>query len=218
LTKVFKRILMVGLLAGVVLGIASQTANAAVVTFNLTSDHCTGGCLTGQSSGGTITITDVAGGVSVDVTLANGNKFVSTGFQTDFGFNLTGTPVITYSLVTSGFAPTGGSPQSAGSLMMDGTGTFQYGVDCTACGNGGSNPQAGPLDFTITATGLTTNSFVQNGAGQFFAVDMLSGTTGKTGAVDASAKNVPTPEPNVLFGLGLGLVSLGLAGRRYFLG
>jgi hypothetical protein len=216
---IFKRMLMVGLLAAVVLGIASQTANAAVLTFNLTSDHCSGGCLTGQTSGGLITITDAgANTVTVMVALANNNKFVKTGFDTDFGFNLSGNPTITYSGVTSGFDPTGSNPQAAGSLHMDGTGFFAYGVTCTVCGPGASNPQTGPLNFTITAAGLSTASFVQNADNQFFAVDMISGTTGNTGAVDASVKNVTTPEPNVLFGLGLGLVSLGLAGRRYFLG
>src|SRR5215471_7001093 len=119
---------------------ASPPSQAATLTFNLTSDHCTGGCLTGQTSGGTVQITDTAANtVQVTVTLANNNKFVSTGFQTDFGFNLTGSPTITYTSVTAGFAATGGSPQTAGSRHMDGAGDFQYGVTCTACGPGGSN-------------------------------------------------------------------------------
>jgi hypothetical protein len=208
-----------GILALAALGLTLAVPSAAradTITFALTSDHCTDGCLTGQTSGGTVTIMDVSGGVSVDVTLANANRFVSTGFDTDFGFNLANNPTITFSGVTSGFTPVA-NPQTAGSLHMDGTGFFEYGVNCTACGNGGSNPQSGPLDFTITAAGLTTASFQQNAAGQFFAVDMISGTTGKTGAVDAS---VGTPVPGPLAGAGLpGLVAacvglIGLARRR----
>src|SRR5262249_54741309 len=132
-------------------------------------------CLTGQTSGGTVTVVDNGGGsLTFTVTLANSNKFVSTGFETDFGFNLAGNPSITYSSVATGFAATGANPQSAGSLHMDGTGNFEYGVTCTACGSGGSNPQDGPLTFTISGTGLTLASLETNAAGQFFAVDLIS--------------------------------------------
>ena len=194
------------------LGMTTIASHAATLQFSLTSDHCDGGCLTGQTSGGTITITDVSGGVSVNVTLLNGNEFVHTGFDTDFGFNLTGTPTITFSGVTSGFAPNA-NPETAGSLHMDGTGYFQYGVQCTACGSGGSNPQTGPLNFTVTATGLTVASFIQNATGQFFAVDLISATTGKTGGVDASVvSSVPLPPAALLFGTAL--VGLGILGRR----
>jgi hypothetical protein len=209
------KLLSVLALSAGLLGMTAVASHAATETFSLTSDHCDGGCLTGQTSGGTITITDVSAGVvSVNVTLANGNEFVHTGFDTDFGFNLTGAPSITFSGVTTGFTPNGlPNPVFATSLMMDGTGTFEYGVQCTACGNGGSNPQTGPLNFTITATGLTVASFIQNAAGQFFAVDLISGTTGKTGAIDASVvSSVPLPPAALLFGTAL--VGLGVLGRR----
>ena len=49
-----------------------------------------------------------------------------------------------------------------------------------------SNPQPGPVDFTIAAVGLTINSLQQNSFGQFFAVDLI-GSSGNTGAVDARA-------------------------------
>lgn len=105
--------------------------------------------------------------------------------------------------IASGFTP---NSNSAGDLKMDGTGDFEYGVNCTVCGNGASNPQQGPLDFTITGgSGLSTASFEKNADGQFFAVDIISPVTGKTGGVDASTSVVSTPDGGatlVLLGLG----------------
>src|SRR5262249_4948905 len=127
---------------GFVAAVSLVTANlvfagatyANTLVFDLTSDHCGGGtpgCLPDGGSSGTVTITDVSGGVSVSVALDSAYRFVHTGFDTDFGFNLANNPTITYSGVSSGFTPTGANPQSAsGGLHMDGTGNFEYGVTC----------------------------------------------------------------------------------------
>ena len=185
--------------------------------FNLTSDHCTGGCLGGAASAGTITVTDLGGGtLSFSVNLNAGFSFVSTGFDADFGFNLVGNPLITYTGVTSTFTPVA-NPESAGSLHMDGTGFFEYGLTCTSCGNGGSNPQPPPLNFTIHGTGLTLGSLEVNAVGQFFAVDLLG--NGNTGAVDASfctanCGDIHVPEPAPLALLAIGLLAIVGSMRR----
>src|SRR5262245_24241248 len=67
----------------VVLGLASLPAQADTLRYTFTSDHCSavGGvtCLTNFPNGaGLITVTDVAGGVSVDVQLPATWGFVST--------------------------------------------------------------------------------------------------------------------------------------------
>jgi hypothetical protein len=161
------------------------------LTFNLTSDDCTGNCGPQTGGFGNIVVTDLSTNVvGVTVTLLNGNKFVDTGAGAALGFNLSGSPTITYGNVTTGFTPVA-NPETAGVNHMDGTGDFQYAVNCTGCGSGGSNPLAGPLSFQITGTGLSTASFDQNASLQFFSVDILSGTTGKTGDVDASNSGIP---------------------------
>jgi len=181
--------------AGFLLTVGAPKASADQFTFSLTSDHCsgTGGCLPDGGSAGTITVTDTGNNtVSVDVTLNSAYKFVNTGFDADFGFNLAGNPTITYTSISSGWQAVGDTTapitQSAGTLHMDGTGDFEYGLICTACSTGGSNPQSGPLDFTITGT--TASSFEQNALFQYFAVDLLG--QGNTGAVDASTRSTPS--------------------------
>jgi hypothetical protein len=171
-------------------------------TYLLTSDHCTGGCLTDQAGGigGSVTVTQsVANTLSFSVDLLNGNQFVSTGFPLTFGFSLSGNPSITYAGLSSSFDVVGSATntQTAGSFNMDGFGVFEYGVTCSVC-QGGSNPQNGPLTFSITGSGLTLSSFElsSNPPGDtqaFFAVDIISGTTGNTGLIDASTRAVPGP-------------------------
>src|SRR5262245_57158694 len=148
------------LVAAGVLGTSAGNATVTpptVQTFFFTSDHCNGGCLTGQANGGSVTVTDNhTGTLAFDVELANGNQFINGGFDASFGFNLKDNPTITYSNVIPpvgvSWTIPGGNPQSAGSLHMDGTGFFEYGLD--AVGNGGSDPQGSSLKFTIAGTNL----------------------------------------------------------------
>lgn len=225
------RLGLVSLFAASGIALMGASANAAVgdsVTGSFTSDHCTGGCLTGQTSGGTVTVTELGGGaLQFSVTLLNGNQFINGGFDASFGFNLgTGTggtthPAITYSAITpaANFTIPGGNPQSADGLHMDGTGFFLYGLD--AVGNGGSQPDGSSLSFIVTGTGLTLSSLETNSFGQFFAADIISGTTGKTGGIDVSSlSGCPTcnfqqvPEPGSLAILGTAFAMFGILARR----
>jgi hypothetical protein len=210
---------VLGLAAMMLIAMTGTEAAANTISFQVVVDHCTGNCGP-QTSFGVVTITDVASNqVSVDVTLFNNNKFVNTGLPT-FAFNLNSITTIAVSGVTTNFAL---ASTTAGSISDDGFGNFDFAVNYNG-GPGGSNPSAGPLDFTVTAAGLSTASFLKlsNGGSPsaYFGVDILSGTTGKTGPIGVICgpgeciTRTVVPEPGSFLLLGSGLFAAAAFVRR----
>jgi hypothetical protein len=157
--------------------------------------------------------------VDVKVTLENGTQgFVTTGNHTSFAFNLSPTTGITSANIgnltpTATFTVLSPAP---GTFPDPAFGPFLYGITCSIC-QGGSNPQIGPLEFTIS--GVTTQNFL-NVDGFVFAAD-LKGPGGGTGAVAGDPLVTAIPEPStwamMLLGfLGIGFMTYRRKGRQSF--
>src|SRR5262252_1811273 len=69
--------------------LAAAPAQATILTLQITSDHCTGGCLGGLTSLGTVTVNDAGGNLAFSIDLTSSNSgIVKTGFDGSFAFNL----------------------------------------------------------------------------------------------------------------------------------
>jgi hypothetical protein len=192
--------------AGAVLVVGAGSARASTI-FNLTSDHCTGGC--GTPPFGSITLNQSGANVDVTVHLFSPNFFVKTGaadFQA-FKFNATG--VVVGDITVDQTVASQTLAAQTGAFNGDGTGMFAFGIACTTCGNGSSDKFNNDIVFHV-ASATIADLTAKNNLGNTFVADIL-GATGNTGPVDATD---PVPEPGTAALLGLGLVGLAAAGRR----
>src|SRR5262245_28379667 len=203
-----RRGLVSALLVTGLVGVAlqAQATPAVPVVFNLTSDHCTGGC--GTPPFGSVTLTQNGTSVDVTVALALGNSFVQTGsadFQA-FKFNATGVALgdITVDAHTPALVA------ATGAFNGDGTGDFVFGINCPSCANSGAGAFTDPISFSV-ANATIADLTAPNNLGNVFVADILSGQTGNTGPVDATS---PVPEPGAAMMMLIGLSGLGWLGSR----
>ena len=170
----------------------------AQITFQLTSDHVTGGA--GTPPFGTVTLTQNGTNVDFDVTLTAGYQFVLTGSADSqyFKFNdsAPGASAANITNITQN-NPKGTMTGDMGAFNGDGTGDFSFGITA-ALGNGaGPSAFAGPIDFTLTNATIAQVTQPNNN-GQLFVADILA-PNGNTGPVDAS---VPEPSATLLVPIG----------------
>ncbi|PYK69622.1 MAG: hypothetical protein DME45_01260 [Verrucomicrobia bacterium] len=188
------------------IGLLLAASSARAVTFDFTSDHCTGGC--GTPPFGTVTLTQSGTSVDITVHLLDSNTWANTA-STDnelFKFN-DATISLSDILVTQTFAGETLEAQT-GTFNGDGTGDFSFGIACTTCKNGATGISS---DIVFTVNNTTIADLTQgNNLGIIFVADILSGTTGNTGPVDVTGggNNAPDSGSTALL-LGLGLIGLG---------
>jgi hypothetical protein len=184
--------------------------SARAISFEFTSDHCTGGC--GTPPFGTVTLDQNGANVDVTVHLFPPNLFVKTGAGDFQAFKFNATDVILGDITVDQTVPLQTLAAQTGAFNGDGGGMFEFGIACTTCGNGASDAFDDDIVFHV-ANATIADLTAGNNLGNIFVADILSdaagGGTGNTGLVD-----VAVPEPGTAALFGLGLFGLAVTGRR----
>jgi hypothetical protein len=215
MTKMTKTLAVAAFLLVAMLGTA-PSAHATVVSFNLTSNHCTvqADCGAPGTVFGVVTLND-GGGANVTITVDLNSPYVwaKTGSVDFMMFKFNATGVVAGDIVINS-QPFGGLATvvgQAGAFNGDGTGTFGFGINCTSCGNGISTT-GGDLVFTVNNATIAELT-VPNELGNVFVADIGNPTNGATGPIDATTPN-QAPEPATLTLVGLGVLGFGGLIRR----
>jgi hypothetical protein len=183
--------------------------SAQAITYDLTSDHVTGGA--GTPPFGTVSVTQNGANVDITVDLADGYSFVKTGAADDQAFKFNGTGVALGDITVDAHTPT--LVASTGAFNGDGTGNFAFGINAPSQGPGGSDPFTDNIVFHV-ANATIADLTGANALGVIFVADILA-PNGNTGPVDVSGPPDTVPDSGSTFALMcLGLLGIGLGASR----
>ena len=207
-----KSLLLALVLMALVIG---RAAYAGSISYNLTSDHCTGGCGPAGTIFGVVTLVENGANVDVTVDLNDPYWWAKTG-SVDFQmFLFSGTGVVAGDISVNQTWAGQTLAASAGPYIGSGTGSYGFGIACTTCGNG-LHPDAvsAPLLIFHVANAVNTDLTVPNALGNVFVADIGNTTTGLTGPIDATVPNQVPDGGMTISLLGMAMAGLGLAARR----
>ncbi len=185
--RMIKGISRLGLVAALfvtALLVAAPTVQA--ITYDFTTDHCTGGC--GTAPFGSVTLTQDGGNVDVLAHLNDPNAWVKTGAGDFQAFLFNGIDITLADITIDAHTPS--LSAAIGPFHANGSGDWDFGINCPTCANGGgSGTFTGDILFHV-ANAVISDLIIANDAGNIFAADIFGNSN--TGVVSVPGTSTTT--------------------------